>query len=162
MTSWSLRTATHSTTVFSNRLNIKRLEELVGGCFGLKWNFSEPLSLWPASLCVVTHELGVIVIDPVFVHCDQRATARLVTRVVIQTDFAESRKGHLVSKRLSSLLDSQELPTNLRADKHCRCCDDRHDRVTCVRAEHLRVNDHQRQKADPEEICVKVHLYTMR
>ena len=31
--------------------------------------------------------------------------------------------------------------------------------MTRVRVEHLRVNDDQSQKADPEEICVKVHLY---
>jgi hypothetical protein len=31
--------------------------------------------------------------------------------------------------------------------------------MTRVRVEHLRVNDDQRQESDPEEICVKVHLY---
>jgi hypothetical protein len=55
--------------------------------------------------------------------------------------------------------NSQKLPPNLGAEKHGCQGGDRNDRVTRVRADHLQVNDEDRQKADPEEQCVKVHLY---
>jgi hypothetical protein len=59
----------------------------------------------------------------------------------------------------SSLINAEKFSANLGAEKHRGRGDDRNDRVTRVRVEHLRVNDDQSQKADPEEICVKVHLY---
>jgi len=57
------------------------------------------------------------------------------------------------------LLDAEKLSANLGAEKHGCQGGDRNDRVTRVRVDHLQVNDENRQKADPEEQCVKVHLY---
>jgi hypothetical protein len=59
----------------------------------------------------------------------------------------------------SSLINAEKFSANLGAEKHRRQGGDRNDRVTSVRVDHLQVNDENRQKADPEEICVKVHLY---
>jgi hypothetical protein len=59
----------------------------------------------------------------------------------------------------SSLLDAEKFSANLGAEKHRGRGDDRNDRVTRVRVEHLRVNDDQSQKSNPEQQSVKVHLY---
>ena len=70
--------------------NIKRLEE--------------PLAVRPTPLGVVTHELGVIVVNLALAYGNQGTAARLVAMVVVQANLAEGGHGvHLMFKRPVSL-----------------------------------------------------------
>jgi hypothetical protein len=59
----------------------------------------------------------------------------------------------------SSLINADKFSANLGAEKHRHQGGDRNDRVTRARREHLCVNYENRQKANPKEQSVKVHLY---
>lgn len=63
----------------------------------------EPFTLRTASVLVEPNRLGVVVVDLTLVDGDDRATARLVDRVVVKAHFAEGRETHLCFRQMISL-----------------------------------------------------------
>jgi len=87
-------------------LNINRLEELLDGRLGKAIGSHqrvEPLALGAASIRVIAHNLGVVVIDLPGRCGGDGSSARLVTGVVVQANLAKSRADHLVFKGSQSL-----------------------------------------------------------
>jgi len=87
-------------------LHIKRLEELISGRLGKATGSHqrvEPLALGTTPLRVITHNLGVVVIELSWSGGNDGSSARLVAGVVVQANLAKSRTDHLVFKGSQSL-----------------------------------------------------------